>query len=427
MPERRNRGSVRVHEDGKNQLIKAKANKSNYEGKIWTYMDIAKASNVAEVTVKRFFRGKNVDKTSAEAIAKALDLNLDDLIDLQLSDTSDTLNTESDVSDAEDIPDVSDFFGRTQELATLKQWIVEDKCRLVTLVGMEGIGKTSLAIKLANEMKSEFNHFIDESLKDFSSLNELLESWLLSLPIQTTNSTSSIENKIGILKTYLKNNRCLFLLRCVEEILQDKELAGKYRPEYENYDQLFNAFAFGSHRSCLVLISSEKPSSIEGLKQRSKKVKSLPVKGLDDLAAKEIFRAKNFSGSEPRLTELIEYYQGNPFILRIVSSLIRQISNGNVAQFLDNYTLVFNNVYSLLDAQYQRLSDLEKEIIRYLAISEEFVSVNELRHQLNKQGTTDALISLMERGLIEKRINGVSYFLQPMVMRFIKRKMQLGI
>ena len=89
-------------------------------------------------------------------------------------------------------------------------------------------------------------------------------------------------------------------------------------------------------------------------------------------------------------------------MLRIVASLIPQISDGNVAQFLDNYTLVFSRVYPLLDAQYQRLSDLEKEIIRYLAISGEFVSVNQLNTLLNKPkgttGTTDALISLMERG-----------------------------
>jgi len=34
--------------------------------------------------------------------------------------------------------DVSDFYGRTAELATLKPWIVQDSCRLVTLSGMGG-------------------------------------------------------------------------------------------------------------------------------------------------------------------------------------------------------------------------------------------------------------------------------------------------
>ena len=120
---------------------------------------------VVEVTVRRFFAGEvNVDRKSAEAIVSVLDLNLEDLIDPKLSDTQDT---ENDEFDEEDVHDVFDFFGRTQELATLKQWILQDKCRLITLVGMEGIGKTSLAITLKNEIKSEFNRFIYKSLKDF--------------------------------------------------------------------------------------------------------------------------------------------------------------------------------------------------------------------------------------------------------------------
>jgi transcriptional regulator with XRE-family HTH domain len=41
--------------------------------------------------------------------------------------------------------DVSHFAGREVEVAELSQWIVQQRCRLVTLVGMGGIGKSMLA------------------------------------------------------------------------------------------------------------------------------------------------------------------------------------------------------------------------------------------------------------------------------------------
>src|SRR5216683_3549260 len=42
-----------------------------------------------------------------------------------------------------DALDVPSFYGREQELAVLTQWVVEERCRVVSIEGMGGIGKSA--------------------------------------------------------------------------------------------------------------------------------------------------------------------------------------------------------------------------------------------------------------------------------------------
>lgn len=60
--------------------------------------------------------------------------------------------------------DVSVFYGRTEELTKLKQWIIQERCRLVVMLGMGGIGKTALSVKLAEKISGEFEYVIWRSL-----------------------------------------------------------------------------------------------------------------------------------------------------------------------------------------------------------------------------------------------------------------------
>src|SRR5258706_10579404 len=50
------------------------------------------------------------------------------------------------------------FIGRTTELAEIAQCLADPACRLLTLVGPGGIGKTRLAIHTAAQKLNDFAH-----------------------------------------------------------------------------------------------------------------------------------------------------------------------------------------------------------------------------------------------------------------------------
>ncbi|XHX79165.1 MAG: NB-ARC domain-containing protein [Stenomitos frigidus ULC029] len=70
--------------------------------------------------------------------------------------------------------DVSIFYNRADELAQLAQWVQHDRCHLVTILGMGGMGKTALSVKLAEQVQDDFDYLIWRSLRHAPSLQELL-------------------------------------------------------------------------------------------------------------------------------------------------------------------------------------------------------------------------------------------------------------
>ncbi|NER05984.1 MAG: LuxR family transcriptional regulator, partial [Okeania sp. SIO3C4] len=71
-------------------------------------------------------------------------------------------------------PDVETFYGRTKELSQLSQWTLSDRCRLVALLGMGGMGKTTLAVKFAKQNAGKFDFVIWRSLRQGIPLRSIL-------------------------------------------------------------------------------------------------------------------------------------------------------------------------------------------------------------------------------------------------------------
>ena len=47
---------------------------------------------------------------------------------------------------------LSHFYGREEEIAQLSEWIVEEHARIISVLGMGGIGKSALSISLTSQI-----------------------------------------------------------------------------------------------------------------------------------------------------------------------------------------------------------------------------------------------------------------------------------
>lgn len=323
-------------------------------------------------------------------------------------------------------PDVSSFYGRQRELGMLEQWIVGDRCRLVALLGIGGIGKTALAVRIAKQVKDKFEYVIWRSLRHAFPVEELLGD-LLQVFEATLTTSDDTDELFSQLLDFLQKHRCLLILDNLETILQSGELVGQYRQGYEPYGELWRRLGETPHNSCLVVTSQEKPRKIAQLEGEVLPVRSLFLTGLKEPEAREILHAKGLSGEE-KWKLLIQLYRGNPLALKIVATTIGELFNGRVAEFVKQKMLVFGDIKDLLEEPFNRLSDLEREIIYWLAISRKPISLatlqSDMRLPVLMPELLEALGSLGRRSLLETSTEGGEslFTLQPVVMEYVSNQ-----
>jgi NB-ARC domain len=326
--------------------------------------------------------------------------------------------------DLRDAPDISSFYDRTSELATLQQWIVHDRTRLVAILGLSGIGKTNLALHLLPQIQHQFEYIIWRSLGTSPTLHNTLKSLLkfLSNPPETE-LPASTDELLSLLIDKLRSHRCLIILDDVQTILSSRQIAGNYRPEYENYSTLFKRIGENCHNSCLIVNSWEPPREIVALNRENARVRALPLNGLG-AAAGEILREKGLLEPEKWQT-LINIYRGNPLWLKIVAAMIQELFSGRVAEFL-KYDMLFlgDELKARLQQQCDRLSELEKQVMCCIANEIEPVSIYKLLENvhLSPDDLCKALLSLGNRALIEKQEpdNQALFSLSPVVRQYVK-------
>ncbi|MFZ0546947.1 MAG: BTAD domain-containing putative transcriptional regulator [Candidatus Promineifilaceae bacterium] len=320
------------------------------------------------------------------------------------------------------------FIGREQELSQITQRLEEPACRLLTLVGHGGIGKTRLALETAKRQVGRFLHgvwFIE--LAGLSSGEGLVPAIADTLGLAYSDR-AGLEDE---LLAYLRQKEMLLILDNFEQLLEEDEAPSLVQKILR---QAFNVILLVTSRERLSL-SAEWLVSISGL--------PYPVK-VDDqeiasFAAVQLFaqRAQQVEGefevetgpleAVQRICRLVE---GMPLALELAATWLRvhnceQIANrietdiGFLSTRLRDVPTRHRSLQAVFDHSWQLMNTAEQTMLQRLAIFKGgFTSEAALQVA---EANPETLAALVDKSLVRKRQTeqrGVRYDIHEILRQF---------
>jgi DNA-binding XRE family transcriptional regulator len=328
-----------------------------------------------------------------------------------------------------DAPEVSGFVNRAHELALLRGWVLEERCRLLALLGMGGIGKTSLAAKLAREVAPSFDCVYWRSLQDVLPAREWLAGAIGFLSDQQLLAPATEAEQMRVLLQLLRERRCLLVLDNFETLLEPGACDGRYRAGMAEYGHLVDALAQAAHQSCVFLTSREAPAELTAIVGGA--ARTLRLGGLGVEAVQLVLASKELLGSSEQWSELTVQMGGNPWALKMVGDSIRELFGGDIAAFLHEAPVgcLFGRMRRLIAEQVERSSVSEQSLLRVLAVHREPLPMAELLGALGprigRNAVLEAIQVLGRRSLIERVAThgGSAFTLQSLVLQYVTEEL----
>jgi transcriptional regulator with XRE-family HTH domain len=237
------------------------------------------------------------------------------------------------------------FVGREAQLKMLDEAWAADACRVVTVVGGWGTGKSTLITQWLKRLeKAGYGgaewvlgwSFRGQGSEELGGGDAFFRGVLncLDLPILNVGSE---EWKAIQLTQLLRKHRTLLVLDGLEPIQTPpttRDEGGKISNPAVR-DLIFN---LAHHINGLCVITSRFPvwdladQESEGRRGRVWVI-NLPALGLGP--AKKLLKSRNLHGPEEEFNKAVRVYQGNPLSLSLLASLLRCGYNGNIARWSD--------------------------------------------------------------------------------------------
>ena len=247
---------------------------------------------------------------------------------------------------------VEQLLGRRRELADLRLLVGRDGARLVTITGTGGVGKTSLAIRLAAELAGDYEH--GAWLVDLSPLRES------ALVVPTIAQTLGARRE---LLDHLLDQQLLLVL--------------------DNFETVVEAAADISHllqrtAGLIVVATSREPLHIRGERE-------YPLRPLAEASAVELFRQRaaavvpDFDAPYEQVAEVCRRLEGLPLAIELAAARTTVLSPTTILMRLDERLPLLEGrrrdvperqrtLRATIDWSYELLNDDERRLFRSFGV-----------------------------------------------------------
>ena len=431
-------GLLKASEEGLKIINLARRNPGwNKTDELW-----CQAALTSKATLKRFWTHKQIRRETFIDICKAVGVNnWEDIIDrndikqteplLAAAIADIPLDSENNKNFPlpENLPPVRNWVNRTKELDILKSTIINSDITAISIVGLPGIGKTSLISQLIRQLHTEntcFTAVVWQSLESATGKAPPFDRIIDSLLFTLSNGDITAENDCGkktenLLKI-LREKPCLLVFDRAETLLKTGEAkaAGYFADNCAEYAWLFKQLLETEHQSKILFTSRESLAELPPTLTRE-----IQLNGLNQDAAITLLKSFNLTGNEEELAELSARYQGHPKALQLVAALIRDDAEfqGNVGKFLqDRDWLLIRDIEKLIDEMIVRLSEIEQTCLSRISVYQtseyplSFAAIATQMPEVSKYELKENIIlALKRRQLLYYDYQRESYQLHPLV------------